>query len=66
MAACLHLIIFTIYTCNIVAMALLVIPEFRYQLESVPLALAGAGYGLQTLAAGLWSLKKASSAGGVI
>lgn len=44
------LVIFAIHFCNVLVLALLVDPQYRYQIQDVPLAMVGAGMGLIRLA----------------
>jgi hypothetical protein len=40
------LAIFALHTANVLPLAVLVDPQFRYQIESLPIAFIGAGLGL--------------------
>jgi hypothetical protein len=43
------LLVFAIYMTHIMSMALLINPEFRYHIETMPLALAGGGFGIAAI-----------------
>jgi hypothetical protein len=55
------LVVFLLHTCNVLSLSMFVDPQFRYQVQSIPLAMVGAGIGLYRIATWLtWCLRMLS------
>jgi hypothetical protein len=49
-ARTISLVVFGLHSMNVLALSVLVDPQFRYQAQSIPLAIIGAGIGIYRLA----------------